>query len=88
MLLGQEWFKLGMRGKVFAAVTAHGAPLAEEAEWVLRPVGGWAEFLGAKFAGGVSFQGREKGAVARASDVLQRCRELGRKAVEMAEGKE
>ncbi len=83
---GQQWFKEGMRDKVFAVVTAHAAPQEEEAQWVIRPVQVWADFLGAKFAGAVSFQGRDKGAVAKNQQVLQACRELGKKALSMAAG--
>jgi len=82
---GKEWFKEAMRGKIFAVVTAHAAP-GDEAKWVFGPVQVWADFLGARYAGGVSFQGRDKGAVANHPDILEQCRELGRKAVEMAQG--
>lgn len=85
---GQEWFKEGMRGKVFAAVTAHAAPDPEEAQWVLRAVQVWAAFLSARYAGGVGFQGRDKGAVAGCPDILAECEELGRRAVEMSKAGE
>ncbi|MBC7288667.1 MAG: flavodoxin family protein [Armatimonadetes bacterium] len=81
---GREWFKNGMRGKVFAVVTAHAGP--DEARWVFEPIKAWANFLGAKYAGGVSFHGRNKGAVAEQPQVLEQCRQLGREAVALARG--
>ncbi|MCD6351504.1 MAG: flavodoxin family protein [Armatimonadetes bacterium] len=83
---GQGWFKQRMKSKVFAAVTAHAAPQEEEADWVLRAVQVWAEFLGARFAGGVGVAVAAKGAVADKPEVLVQCAELGKKAVAMAGG--
>jgi multimeric flavodoxin WrbA len=83
---GQQWFRESMRKKVFAVVTAHAAPKPDEAEWVVRPVQAWAEFLGARVAGYVSFQGRDRGAVAAHADILAGCRSLGARAVELAQG--
>lgn len=81
---GTDWFKDAMRGKIFAVVTAHAAP-GDEAKWVFEPVKVWADFLGARYAGGVSFQGRDKGAVAGHQDILDQCRELGHTAVALAQ---
>jgi multimeric flavodoxin WrbA len=81
---GQEWFKQAMQKKVFAVVTAHGAPAPETAQQVIGPIEGWAAFLGARFAGAVSFAGRDRAAVAGHPDVLAQCAELGRRAVELA----
>jgi len=81
---GQEWFKEGMRGKVFAVVTAHGSPDPEEAQWVIRPVQVWAGFLQASFAGAVSAALGRKGAVADEPELLARCEELGGRAVRIA----
>lgn len=83
---GQEWFKEGMRGKVFAVVTSHGNPNAEEAQWVIRPVQAWAGLLQASFAGAVSAALGGKGAVAHEPELLAQCEELGGRAVRMAAG--
>ncbi|MGD9518864.1 MAG: flavodoxin family protein [Armatimonadota bacterium] len=77
---GQQGFREAMGRKVFAVVTAHASPEAQEGDWVINQVRAWADFLGARFVGSARFGGCEKGAVARSKDVLEQCRELGREA--------
>lgn len=74
----------GMRGKVFAALVAHGAPDPDHHRWVTEPIQVWAAHFDALWAGHVSAVAQRKGAVAEQPEVLETARQLGRRCVELA----
>jgi multimeric flavodoxin WrbA len=80
---GRPAFKEAMGHKVYAVVTAHGAPADEMAEYVVGPLRDTVSFLGGKWAGAVNAAGAKYAAVADRPEVLAACEALGRRAVEL-----
>ncbi len=75
----------GMKGKIFAALVAHGAPDPHHHKWVTDPIQVWAAHFEAPWAGHVSVVAQKQGLVASKPEALAAARELGKKCVEMAQ---
>lgn len=75
----------GMKGKIFAALVAHGAPDPHHHKWVTDPIQVWAEHFEAPWAGHVSVVAQKQGLVASKPEALAAARELGKKCVAMAQ---
>lgn len=76
-----DWLNQGLAGQAWAVLCPYGAPDRDESHWVVDPIKAWTRRWRCRYAGDVCVSVARKGAVQEMSDVLERTRDLGRRAV-------